>query len=61
MKGVRNARTRETGCRYISQNFLPVAENSVTVWIALDDADAETGVVLWLLLRWLSASRPKAP
>lgn len=30
---------------YISAQFLPVADNSVTVWIALDDADEETGVV----------------
>jgi len=30
---------------YISVNFLPVENNAVTVWIALDDADAETGVV----------------
>lgn len=31
--------------RYISQNFRPLENNSVTVWIALDDADEETGVV----------------
>lgn len=30
---------------YISSNFRPVDNNSVTVWIALDDADEETGVV----------------
>lgn len=30
---------------YISQNFRPLSENSVTVWIALDAADEETGVV----------------
>eukprot|EP00933_Yihiella_yeosuensis_P031062 TRINITY_DN24608_c0_g1_i1.p1 TRINITY_DN24608_c0_g1~~TRINITY_DN24608_c0_g1_i1.p1 ORF type:complete len:334 (-),score=61.57 TRINITY_DN24608_c0_g1_i1:256-1257(-) len=30
---------------YISENFVPRENNSVTVWIALDDADAETGVV----------------
>ncbi|CAK9046825.1 unnamed protein product [Durusdinium trenchii] len=30
---------------YISQNFRPLENNSVTVWIALDDADEETGVV----------------
>ncbi|CAJ1440319.1 unnamed protein product [Effrenium voratum] len=30
---------------YISQNFRPLESNSVTVWIALDDADADTGVV----------------
>lgn len=30
---------------YISTNFRPQAENSVTVWIALDDADEQTGVV----------------
>lgn len=30
---------------YISTNFLPLENNSVTVWIALDDADEETGVV----------------
>lgn len=42
---------------YISQNFLPVAENSVTVWIALDDADAETGVVEYAVgsHRWPAA------
>ena len=31
--------------RYISENFRPLENNSVTVWIALDDADEETGVV----------------
>eukprot|EP00421_Protoceratium_reticulatum_P024769 CAMPEP_0168475998 /NCGR_PEP_ID=MMETSP0228-20121227/61659_1 /TAXON_ID=133427 /ORGANISM="Protoceratium reticulatum, Strain CCCM 535 (=CCMP 1889)" /LENGTH=343 /DNA_ID=CAMNT_0008492101 /DNA_START=23 /DNA_END=1052 /DNA_ORIENTATION=- len=30
---------------YISENFEPRADNSVTVWIALDTADADTGVV----------------
>ena len=30
---------------YISEQFRPVEDNSITVWIALDDADAETGVV----------------
>lgn len=30
--------------RYISENFRPLENNSVTVWIALDDADEETGV-----------------
>lgn len=30
---------------YISDQFVPSTENSVTVWIALDDADAENGVV----------------
>jgi len=30
---------------YISENFRPLENNSVTVWIALDDADEETGVV----------------
>jgi len=30
---------------YISSNFRPEAKNSVTCWIALEDADAENGVV----------------
>jgi phytanoyl-CoA hydroxylase len=30
---------------YISDQFVPLDNNSVTVWIALDDADEETGVV----------------
>ena len=30
---------------YISANFVPEERNSVTVWIALDDADEATGVV----------------
>ena len=30
---------------YISTQFQPYSDNSVTVWIALDDADPETGVV----------------
>lgn len=30
---------------YISDQFMPLENNSVTVWIALDDADEETGVV----------------
>lgn len=30
---------------YISDQFLPRDDNSVTIWIALDDADADTGVV----------------
>ena len=30
---------------YISNQFLPRDQNSLTVWLALDDADAETGVV----------------
>uniref|UniRef100_A0A7S2S8Y4 Phytanoyl-CoA dioxygenase n=1 Tax=Mucochytrium quahogii TaxID=96639 RepID=A0A7S2S8Y4_9STRA len=30
---------------YISTQFEPAQNNSVTVWIALDDADEETGVV----------------
>ena len=30
---------------YISNQFQPRDDNSVTVWLALDDADAETGVV----------------
>lgn len=30
---------------YISAQFTPMANNSVTIWIALDDADQETGVV----------------
>lgn len=30
---------------YISDNFRPRDDNSVTVWIALDDADESTGVV----------------
>ena len=50
----------ETRSRYISQNFVPVEENSVTVWIALDDADAETGVVLCHNSS-VSGSRPKDP
>ena len=33
-----------TSSRYISENFRPLENNSVTVWIALDDADEETGV-----------------
>jgi len=32
-------------CAYISANFRPEASNSVTVWVALDDATPETGVV----------------
>ena len=30
---------------YISDQFLPVRDNSVTCWIALDDSDQETGCV----------------
>lgn len=30
---------------YISAQFSPYEDNSVTIWIALDDADEETGVV----------------
>lgn len=30
---------------YISDQFVPNVNNSVTVWIALDDATTETGVV----------------
>jgi len=30
---------------YISSQFEPYENNSVTVWIALDDADVETGCV----------------
>ena len=30
---------------YISDNFVPRDDNSVTVWIALDDADETSGVV----------------
>eukprot|EP00667_Euglena_gracilis_P017450 EG_transcript_18394 len=30
---------------YIGTQFHPYADNSVTVWIALDDADSDTGVV----------------
>lgn len=30
---------------YISSQFEPVDNNSVTVWMALDDADEETGCV----------------
>jgi len=36
-----------TDAAYISSNFRPYEDNSVTVWIALDDADAETGVVAY--------------
>ena len=34
-----------TDGKYISDNFIPRDDNSVTVWIALDDADEATGVV----------------
>jgi len=34
-----------TDAAYISDQFCPRDNNSVTVWIALDDADEETGVV----------------
>ena len=30
---------------YISRQFCPSSNNSVTVWIALDDADEERGIV----------------
>eukprot|EP00941_MAST-03F_sp_MAST-3F-sp1_P001859 g1859.t1 len=30
---------------YISNHFVPLENNSITVWIALDDADESTGVV----------------
>ena len=33
---------------YISKQFEPYHNNSVTVWMALDDADEETGVVSYL-------------
>ena len=34
-----------TDGKYISDNFVPRDDNSVTVWIALDNADEATGVV----------------
>ena len=34
-----------TDGKYISDNFIPRDDNSVTVWVALDDADETTGVV----------------
>lgn len=34
-----------TDAAYISDQFVPRDDNSVTVWIALDDADDETGTV----------------
>ena len=34
-----------TDAAYISENFEPKVDNSVTVWIALDDADQTTGMV----------------
>ena len=34
-----------TDGKYISDNFIPRDDNSVTVWIALDDADEASGVV----------------
>jgi hypothetical protein len=30
---------------YISAQFVPFQNNSITIWCALDDADADTGVV----------------
>lgn len=30
---------------YISDNFVPLQDNSLTMWIALDDADAENGAL----------------
>lgn len=33
---------------YISDNFRPRDDNSVTMWIALDDADEENGVIEYL-------------
>lgn len=31
--------------KYISEQFVPLKNNSITVWIALDDADIDTGVI----------------
>ena len=45
---------------YISEQFRPVQENSVTVWIALDDADAETGVVEYARGSHLWATREES-
>ena len=45
---------------YISEQFRPVKDNSVTVWIALDDADAETGVVEYARGSHLWATREES-
>ncbi|KAJ1460996.1 hypothetical protein M885DRAFT_508521 [Pelagophyceae sp. CCMP2097] len=47
---------------YISHNFTPREDNSITVWIALDDADEETGVVEYAVgsHAWRCAETPLA-
>ena len=47
-----------TDAAYISDQFVPRDDNSVTVWIALDDADAETGTVEYAVgsHRWRDAA-----
>merc|ERR1712071_736001 len=49
------------GSSYISQQFIPSTDNSVTVWIALDDADYENGVVEYISgsHKWTEAERQK--
>lgn len=34
---------------YISKQFEPFENNSITIWVALDDADSETGIVQYLV------------
>ena len=50
-----------TDGKYISDNFVPRDDNSVTVWIAFDDADEATGVVEYARgsHRWPRATRSR--
>lgn len=45
---------------YISSQFTPLENNSVTIWIALDDADESTGVVEYAKRSHLWPNKPKA-
>ena len=52
-----------TDGKYISDNFVPRDDNSVTVWIALDAADEATGVVEYARgsHRWPRAATTRRP